>query len=146
LHERAKTTDQTTNDCKIKAARRGVESAVVSLCLHLRQLGTVRSPGSAGQITEAIGINVPNGTNCTVANWSVSSSLNFPENHRFDFAIAAVAGTGRLNAPRWATERASVGRLISSIKTGQGIGLSDDASSQGRTPWLMEIAVNASAV
>jgi hypothetical protein len=76
----------------------------------------------------------------------VSSSLNFPENHRFDFAIAAVAGTGRLNAPRWATERASVGRLISSIKTGQGIGLSDDASSQGRTPWLMEIAVNASAV
>ena len=41
------------------------------------------------------------------------------------------------------TERACVGRLISSIKTGQGIGLSDDASSQGRTPWLMEIAVNA---
>jgi hypothetical protein len=40
----------------------------------------------------------------------VSSSLNFPENRRFDFAIAAVAGTGRLNAPRWGTERACVGR------------------------------------
>jgi hypothetical protein len=76
----------------------------------------------------------------------VSSSLNFPENHRFDFAIAAVAGTGRLNAPRWATERASVGGSFPASRPGQGIGLSDDASSQGRTPWLMEIAVNASAV
>jgi hypothetical protein len=57
-----------------------------------------------------------------------------PENHRFDFAIAAVAGTGRLNAPRWRlSER---GEARSSIKTGQGIGLSDDASSQGRTPWM----------
>jgi hypothetical protein len=65
---------------------------------------------------------------------SVSSSLNLPENHRFDFAIAAVAGTGRLNAPRWRlSER---GEARSSIKTGQGIGLSDDASSQGRTPWM----------
>jgi hypothetical protein len=43
----------------------------------------------------------------------------------------------------WASQR---GEAHSSIKTGQGIGLSDDASSQGRTPWLMEIAVNASAV
>ena len=78
MNERAKTTDQSTNDCKMKAARRGVKSAVVSLCLHLRQLGTVRSPGSAGQITEAIGINVPNGTNCTVANWSAGLGQSLP--------------------------------------------------------------------
>ena len=63
----------------------------------------------------------------------VSSSLNFPENHRFDFAIAAVARDRSIECSEMATERACVGRLISSIKTGQGIGLSDDASSQGRT-------------
>jgi hypothetical protein len=64
------------------------------------------------------------------------------ESHRFEFAMAAVAGTGRLNASRW---RVSA-EAHSSINTGQGIGLDDDASSQERTPWPMEIAVNASAV
>ena len=79
--------------------------------------------------------------------WIIDSLLACVQIHLH--LLKSPIGGGRdrsIECSEMATERASVGRLISSIKTGQGIGLSDDASSQGRTPWLMEIAVNAGAV